>query len=182
MRALRGLAVAMAAALAMAAILFLFVRAGAAQAPPSTRPESSGPDLVVEDIVLGPPNPHTYEPAWITITVRNRGDSAASGFRTYLYIDPADRPPTITTPYATRWGYFLTFPPGATVKMSHGEHTFTEPGCNHVVYAWVDRDEQTVEGDETNNVQAITVCVEHEAVGADDYEPDDTCAQVSSGS
>jgi len=176
MRTLRLYTVILATLLVTMALLF-FTRA-AARALPMARPASSGPDLVVEEIVLNPPNPHTYEPAWITVTVRNQGDAPAYGFRTHLYADPPEHPPTTTTPHTTRWGYFVTFPPGASVRMSYGEYTFTESGCGHVVYAWVDRDNQVIEGDEINNVKAITVCVEHDVVGADAYEPDGTCAQA----
>jgi len=179
MKALRVFVTVLAASLALTVILFFLVRAGAAQAPLMLQPQSSSPDLVIERITLSPPNPHTYEPAVVTVTVRNRGDASAHGFRTYLYIDPPDRPPTTTTPYTNRWGYFVTFPAGGSVGFGYAKFTFTEPGCDHVVYAWADRDDQTAESDETNNMAAITVCVEYEAVGADDYEPDDACAQAS---
>ena len=180
MKTLRVVVVVLSAVLALA-ILFLFARAGTAQAPPMIQP-LSGPDLVVEEITLSPPNPHTTEPATITVRVRNQGDEAvpgASGFRTFLYIDPSDRPPTITTPSTHQWGYFVTLPAGGAVVFEYAEFTFTEPGCDHVIYVWTDRDDLTPEDDESNNIEAITVCVEYEAVGADDYEPDDDCAQAS---
>jgi hypothetical protein len=179
MKALRVVVVVSGAALALTVILFFFARAGAAQTPPAAQSKLSGPDLVIEEIILSPPNPHTTEPATITVRLRNQGDASSPGSRTYLYIDPPDRPPTMTTVYTHYWGYFITLPAGGVVEFSYAEFTFTEPGCDHVVYAWADRDGHTNETDETNNMEAITVCVEHEAVGADDYEPDDICSQSS---
>lgn len=142
----------------------------------TTGSRGEGPDLVIESFTLDPPNPLTTTPVTIKIRVRNQGNANSSGFRTRLYIDPNETPPTSDTSETTRWGYFLTLPPGGMVEFEYDQYTFTESGCNHVVYAWVDRENLVAESDEMNNLGRIDVCAEHMVIGADQYEPDNNCA------
>ncbi|MGB0385738.1 MAG: CARDB domain-containing protein [Ardenticatenaceae bacterium] len=139
------------------------------------------PDLVIESFTLKPTTPQINEPVVATIRVRNRGDANASGgFRAYLYIDPADQPPTADTNETQEWGYFITLPPGGTTEFEAAGHTFTQPGCNHKIYAWVDRDNRLEEGDENNNVSELQICVSPPADTGDQdiYEPNNTCAEA----
>ena len=137
------------------------------------------PDLVIESLILDPPDPRIYEPATITVTVRNQGNASAPGVRLYLYIDPSDRPPISTTQETHPFLYAVIFPPGASVTFAYVNFTFSQAGCDHAVYAWADPLERIDESDESNNLKDITVCVERDIPpGADSYEPDDTCNQA----
>ncbi len=109
------------------------------------------PDLVVESITFSPANPDVGASVDITVTVKNQGTSAASGFYVYLYVDPADKPPTSTTSYTARTYYGLSLNSGASFKWVRTGQTFAAAG-NHPLYAWVDRDNAIAESDETNNL------------------------------
>lgn len=169
--------------------LLLFVLFGvlavSAQEPIPASDQPAAPatfDLVVESIVLSPPNPHTTVPATMTVTVRNVGTESVPGRRVYLYIDPIDRPPTKTTPATKEFVVGVEWPAGDAMTVEYAEFTFATSGCNHVVYAVVDPNEVISEVDETNNLGQIDVCVEPEVpgAGADTYEPDNECTTAQS--
>lgn len=130
-----------------------------------------GPDLAVQSITLDPPNPEPGQPTTITVVIKNIGTSAAlDGFYTYLYIDPSQQPPNPTTPDTTYLGWFLGLNADRTFTWSYTDYVFSSQGCDHAVYAWVDRDNDVIEDDETNNLSGVDVCVG--GVG-DPYEPGD---------
>ena len=143
----------------------------------ATRSPLSAPDLIVESIVYSPANPDVNESTTITVTVKNQGDEAASGFYVHLYVDPSDNPPVSSTTYtpSTYWGLALN--PGASFKWTRTNQTFTVSGT-HRIYAWADRDNQVSESDESNNQTGVTIQVGSSS-GADSYEPDNTCAQAN---
>jgi len=140
----------------------------------------AAPDLIVESITFDPSHPGVGESADITVTIKNQGDAAASDFYVYLYVDPADEPPTGTTPHTshTYWGIPLN--PGASFHWVRTNHTFTISGT-HPVYAWVDRDNDVAESDETNNLTGpVNICVGPDCHEPDAYEDDDLCSQANS--
>ena len=154
---------------------------------PSTPPTSLAPadqqatsslDLAVTSIQLAPPNPHTTQPVSVTINVKNVGTESAPGRRIYLYVDPVDQPPTATTPATKEYVTALTWPAGDSMTLGYDEFTFTQSGCGHVIYAWVDPLNRLAESNESNNLQRIDVCVEYEVPGsnADSYEADNECS------
>jgi hypothetical protein len=157
----------------------------AAETPVATPPAvggvrgpATGPDLAIQSLTLDPPNPAPGQPATITVVVKNVGASMLwDGFYTYLYVDPPQRPPTTTTPDTNFVGWFLGLNPGATFTWQYTDYVFETGGCNHVIYAWADRDNEVAEADETNNLASLNVCV-GSATG-DPYEPDDLCTSAT---
>lgn len=137
------------------------------------------PDLAIESITLTPSNPAPGQPATITVVVKNIGSVPLwDGFYTYLYVDPPQRPPSPTTPDTSYVGWFLGLGSGATFTWSYTHYTFENPGCDHVIYAWVDRDDSIWEENEQNNLARLDVCVGGGSA-ADQYEPDDSCDQAT---
>lgn len=51
-----------------------------------------GPNLVVEDLTVEPPNPQPGQPVLVTVTVRNAGSASAGPFWVDLYLDPSQMP------------------------------------------------------------------------------------------
>jgi hypothetical protein len=155
-------------------------RASGTPEPPAPQPRvpAVAPDLVIDSLTLDPPNPAPGQPATVTVVIKNSSANLGwDGFYTYLYIDPPQRPPTTTTPDTNYVGWFLGLNTGATFTWSYTDYTFAEPGCDHVIYAWVDRDNAIAEENDANNTASLNVCVGG-AVG-DPYEPDDTCAAAT---
>jgi len=146
----------------------------------STPPVSimSGPDLIIESITYSPTQPAIGTGVNITVTIKNQGTAAASGFYTHLYVDPMDQPPNSTTPHTSRTYLGVPLNPGASYVWVRIGHTFATTG-NHVVYAWVDRDNAVAESDETNNLAGpVNICVGGSCYVPDRYEPDDLCSQA----
>jgi hypothetical protein len=128
----------------------------------------ASPDLIVESIIFYPPNPAIGAGVDITVTVRNIGDASASGFYTYMYVDPIDQPPTSTTPYTSRTFWGISLVPGAAFQWARTGHIFTEGG-SHSIYAWVDRDNDVMESDEENNLHGpidVPVGIENALTGS----------------
>jgi hypothetical protein len=145
---------------------------------PAAQP-AAFPDLAIESLSLDPPRPAPGQPATITVVIKNIGAVALwDGFYTYLYVDPPQRPPSPTTPDTAYVGWFLGLGPGATFTWSYTDYTFETPGCDHVIYAWADRDDSIREENERNNLARLEVCVGGGPTG-DQYEPDDTCDQAT---
>lgn len=137
---------------------------------------TAGPDLKVESISVEPPVPAIGQEVTIKFVVKNAGTSTTGkGFTTYLYIDPADRPPGPSTP-----GY----PYGVGTLGADGSfegsrtHTFNSGGCDHKIYVWVDRDDQVAEGNEGNNLLELPLCVDVECE-VDDFENDNQCSAAN---
>lgn len=136
------------------------------------------PDLIVESITYNPALPAIGASVDITVTIKNQGDAAASGFYTYLYVDPADQPPTTTTPHTSRTYLGVPLIPGASFLWVRTGHALATEGL-HPVYAWVDRDNDVAESDETNNLAGpVNICVGNACGEGDAYEPDDLCSQA----
>ena len=135
-------------------------------------PTAANVDLTAE-ISMTPTVPQAGQQSMVRIVVRNRSALAVTtGFYIYLYIDPPDRPPRLTTPDTYYW-----YLPGLAANSAAAlerSHTFEAVGCNHIIYAWVDRENRVAETDETNNVISETVCV-GVTCATDASEEDDTC-------
>lgn len=97
------------------------------------------PDLVIQV---------EFDGTYINIRVRNVGTGYAGGFRSYLYIDPQQQPPQLGTP-DTSSSFLFGLAAGQSYTWSYGPWTPT-PG-QHVLWAWVDRDDQVDEVDDLNN-------------------------------
>lgn len=143
--------------------------------PQTGRAESlAGPDLTVE-INLHPPAPAVGEEVTIEFVVRNLGDATATGpVSLHLYIDPPVQPPETTTAPSYAFTSTVGLPAGGHFSLSR-THTFSEKGCNHVIYGWVDRSNRVAESNEENNLVALPVCVGVECV-PDPYEEDNLCS------
>jgi len=143
---------------------------GRQSAAPLLAETTAAPDLIVESITVTPPNPGPGSTGDITIRVKNIGDGATSGLmRVYLYIDPAEVPPTQNTSYLQRWGYSLTLLPGGVFEVSRTGHPFTS--ANPKIYAWVDPpwENGVAEANEANNF--------YPPLG-DAYENDNECGKA----
>ncbi|MEZ4734726.1 MAG: pre-peptidase C-terminal domain-containing protein [Caldilineaceae bacterium] len=127
------------------------------------------PDLIIARIQVSPPNPGPGTVGEITVTIKNIGAASATDFGIYLYVDPADQPPTLSTPETTCTFYGLGRLPPAPPGSSPAGHTFTQTAPQ--IYAWVDRNDQVLESNETNNLFPAPP-----PTAADPYEQDDTCA------
>ena len=132
---------------------------------------SPGVDLVVESIALDPTDPDPGQPVSIAVTILNQGDTVASGFYTYLYIDPTNEPPDLSTP-DTSYTYMFSLNAGQSYEWSYTDHTF-DASC-HSIWVWVDRGNDVSEDNEGNNLSHIEVCVGQQCT-PDIYEQDDTC-------
>jgi hypothetical protein len=132
-----------------------------------------GPDLIVERIDLIPPDAAPGEPVTILATVRNQGDSAAGVFTTHLYVASTAQPPTATTPSAT-YNTLFDLEPGMDYQF--GIPDLPAPAGCYAVYAWVDRDGEVTESQETNNLAYVDSCF---LCQPDVHEPDDSCAAAS---
>jgi hypothetical protein len=154
--------------------------------------QAAGGDLVVE-ITVNPDHPQVNQSYAIRMEIKNQGtQEVLDGFRTYLYIDPADQPPNMTTPDTSENGWFMGLAAGDSYVWERPDEMFRSDGCSEV-YVWVDRDNAVAEADETNNLKHITVCTSGATPqptitpsptptpnpGADNYEPDDDCANAS---
>jgi len=155
----------------------------------------NGPDLVVTTIEFDPPNPQEGDVVDIKVAVKNQGNQlAAPGFWNYLYLDPADEPPTETT------SIFANVYRGETLKPSEIftwwgiDYTYT--GTDPVIYAVADPlwDNSIInEADEENNMlrfPALEPSQTPEPITAtpmptlapdvpDVYELDDTCLDIA---
>lgn len=160
-------------------LLLSFLRATAQESVPSSQTPvvvTSGMDLAVISLVLSPINPHTTEPATVTITARNMGTETAAGRRVYLYVNPVDNPPTAATPVTKEFVVGVAWPPGDEMVTEYAEFTFNA-GCGDKVYAWVDPLDRIAEVDEANNLLTLTVCGEYEVPNGqkDNFEDDNSC-------
>ncbi|MEZ4680383.1 MAG: CARDB domain-containing protein [Caldilineaceae bacterium] len=136
-------------------------------------PDGSGADLTVE-ISMDPAVPAPNQQVTINVLVSNIGTLAtASNFRVYLYVDPADRPPTPSTAEVFSVGY-PSLNAGRDTAFSR-THSFATQGCDHIIYVWVDRDNSVGESNENNNLIALPVCV-GVTCAADSYENDNICS------
>jgi hypothetical protein len=91
----------------------------------------------------------------IQIDIVNQGDAPTGRFRTYLYVDPAEQPPTTATKDTISFGYpNLAIHERFTYEY---DQTFTTAGI-HKIYVWTDRDNQVApECSENNNLVWLTV-------------------------
>jgi len=116
-------------------------------------------DVAVESLLISNMFPKVGEPITFTVQIKNVGNQEVTGRRAYLYINPADQPPTVNTPVTEELIVAgITWPPGDTMMAEYGNYTFNTPG-EHVIYAWVDPLDRIVESDEQNNLKIIKVQV-----------------------
>lgn len=140
--------------------------------------QAACPDLVAE-LAFSNDNPQPGAPIDITVTIANQGTGNAGAFYTYLYVDPAEQPPQPTTPDTsyTRTSDLIA---GGDLRWTRRGHEFATPGL-HVVYAWVDRNNQVPnECNEDNNVVMRTLWVGDDGCDPDVYEAanDDACQEA----
>src|SRR4051812_5233096 len=150
----------------------------AQDAPSTTNSNPStvqaAPDLVVTGINFLPPNPGAGKIADITPIIKNQGDANAATLKIKLYVEPAQDPPTTTTPTAGETVFGLGLAAGATFDgWTRTQYPFTQD--NPQVCAWVDPDNQVAESDETNNIFCIKIPTLPEPP-PDPFEQDDDCA------
>jgi hypothetical protein len=156
-------------ALALSVVIVLITAFALAIRPGVQAAPDAGPDLTVE-IILEPTVPDDGGEVNIKFVVYNKGTSTTgTGFTAYLYVDPADRPPTLAT-----LGRPFGFPALAAGGSAPAERpqTISGKGCDHVIYVWIDRDNQIAESDENNNLIALPFCVGVQCE-IDDFEDDD---------
>jgi len=169
-------------AMLLFATFFLLSRVAFA-APPASSPDASwrqvaqpnaGPDLKIDSLTLNPATPGAGQSADITSIIKNIGDATAGGFSVHLYVDPVDNPPIATTPHVAQTFNGLGLAAGNTFSLARTGHPFTQ--ANWTVCAWVDRDNQVQEADESNNI----LCITNNPGGGspDQYEEDDDCSQA----
>ena len=136
----------------------------------------AGPDLTVE-LSLDPAAPGVGEAATLTVIYRNIGTTASGPATLHAYKDPAEQPPSGGTTPNLNLG--LAQIPALSASGSGSVQktgiTFDSVGCTHVIYVWIDRGNTVTEGDETNNLIALPVCV-GVTCQADSYETDNLCS------
>ena len=135
---------------------------------------SALPDLIVESIVITPPNPAAGSTADIKVRVKNQGDAVAGNFEVLLFVEPSPNPPEVTTPYTSRTVYGLGLAPGAVFEWTRTGQSIT--AANPAVYAWIDRDTQVEESNEANNLFPEPAPEET----PDAYEDDNDCVNATS--
>jgi hypothetical protein len=131
----------------------------------------ASPDLTITGLSFKPANPGAGDAADITVVIQNQGDGPAGSFRVHLYVEAADDPPTGATPHTATTFFGLGLAAGQTITWTRTSQTFTQD--NPKVYAWVDRDAQVSESDETNNLYPPVD--DPPPPGRDAYEDDDAC-------
>lgn len=172
-----------AAALAVVGVGFMIL-AWMAHTTPSTAQAvgytiaQAGPDLTVE-LSLNPAAPGVGEAATLTVIYRNLGTSASGPATLHAYKDPLDRPPTAGTTPNLNLGLaqIPALSAGGSGSVQKSDITFDSIGCNHVIYVWIDRNNSVAEGDESNNLVALPICV-GVTCEADGYEPDNLCSEA----
>jgi hypothetical protein len=163
----------------MITMFFLLMAAALVISMTLTRPQAgraasaAGPDLVVS-IRIDPAAPGIGEEVTVKMEVKNIGTSTAGPSTLYLYIDPPDRPPTQTT-LGRPFGLASLPANGQAPEASFTDNLFSEGGCDHVIYAWIDRDNAVAESDESNNLVELQVCVDVECQ-PDSFEDDNLCS------
>ncbi|MEX1020250.1 MAG: pre-peptidase C-terminal domain-containing protein [Litorilinea sp.] len=158
-------------------VLLLFSLGWRAE-PVSAAPlgQVSGIDLTVE-IRVNPATPEVDEEVTVEFLVRNRGNVAAGAFTAYLYVNPADQPPDMDTegrPFGLPGA-----PANTTLAPASRTETFDSIGCDHVIYVWVDRDEQVNDVDRSNNLVSLPLCVGVECE-VDEFEADNSSQTAGS--
>lgn len=130
------------------------------------------PDLIIEKIEVSLPVPTIGSVGDITITIKNIGSGPATDFRTYLYVNPVDSPPTLTTTATTNNFYGLDpISTNGFTQFTRTGHTFTSVPVK--IYAWVDRDNKVVELNEANNLLLLDL-----TQAGDAYEDDSRCSNA----
>ncbi|MCL4830784.1 MAG: hypothetical protein KJZ86_00035 [Caldilineaceae bacterium] len=182
---MRSLLTAKAILLALFALLLLGASFSAVSAVDGPTGQGTIPprvDLAVQSLVLSPSNFQAGQPVTVTTTVVNAGDVSVAGRRVYLYIDPADSPPVSSTPATKEFVVAVEWPAGDAMTVQYAEFTFTEAGCGHTIYAWVDPLNRIAEVDESNNLAKIEFCVGESLswpdAEPDQFEPDDRCQEA----
>ena len=145
------------------------------ETPIAPRPNAStqNPDLIIDSITLIPADPGAGGTADIEVVVKNQGDVATNtGFNLYLYVEPADEPPTQSTAYTTFAAYALPLSAGGSFKYTRTDQVFNE--SPPVVYAWVDPpwEDNVTESNEDNNLFPSVTS------DPNSFEDDDTCANA----
>ncbi|MFN8443854.1 MAG: CARDB domain-containing protein [Caldilineaceae bacterium] len=130
--------------------------------------ENAAPDLLIESLTVNPPSPTAGSSVDVTVVVKNGGDAAAGGFRVHLYVEPADNPPTTSTPPTAQQFYGLGLPAGGTVSFTFEQRPVSSNAPKF--YIWIDRDNQVAESNEGNNL-----AVYPQVITPDAYEEDDSC-------
>ena len=135
----------------------------------------AGVDIVVSSITVTPENPAPNEEVSITFTILNAGteDAPAAG-RMYMYVNPADSPPTSSTELTAQIGFFNEVPSGKGFIYTLGRESFPADGV-YPIYARVDVNSQITETNENNNLYGPIWITVGNGSAPDSYEPDGNC-------
>jgi hypothetical protein len=157
-------------ALALGVVILLITTFALAIRPAVLAAPDTGPDLTAE-IIVQPSVPAVGQPATLIFRVTNRGSvSTGQVVQFNYYIDPATQPPYgVVTP---RPGQVPALGPGQSFDYKVENRTFSEPGCDHKLFIWLDPGNLVVETDETNNQVEHQFCVGVQCE-VDDFEDDD---------
>jgi hypothetical protein len=151
-----------------AGLVVLFMLSSRMEVSSSYSAQSGCPDLAPQ-IKLSNSNPQPGEAINISITAVNRGSIDASAFYIHLYLDPIDRPPTATTP-STSFHRVPSLAVGTDYTWTRTGQMINGEG-EHVVYAWIDRNNQIPsECDKTNNVGMYTFFVGDQGCAPDQFD------------
>ena len=161
---------------ATALLLFSVIRSPVSSADLSMSADIlSSPDLTVQ-LLMEPSNPQVGQQVLLTVQVTNQGTALAREFCSYLYVDPSNEPPNVSTPYLYDNCMHASLYPGYSYSWSK-PYTFTLEG-RHYVFAWVDKDNAIAESDETNNTDEVIFTIGSIPTpdpNGDTYEPDNSC-------
>lgn len=120
----------------------------------SNRPDTIVyPDLLVSSIKITPSSPYTEDKISIEGTIKNTGNANTKDFKIYLWVDPSPKPPSSpgSSLYTTNATWNTDVPAGTSFKWS--ATGLKLPYGNHKVYFWVDKKNQVLESDESNNIK-----------------------------
>ncbi len=126
-------------------------------------PLNPGPDLIIQSIKITPAYPNPGQDVDIEIVTKNIGDAPAVPpsqlcIVSHLYVDPPGEP-ALDTPDTYYAAYCFSLGAGKSFVLTKRGYKFTTPGCDHTIWAWVDRDQVIIEDNELNNKISIPVCV-----------------------
>lgn len=139
--------------------------------------QQSGPDLLVEDVMINPSILLAGEAVDVNPIIKNQGSERASIVKIHVYIAPIDNPPTVDTPTEYKFTFGLGLDAGDTYdNYAVLDHLLEQN--NPQICVWVDPENQVHEIDETNNLFCLLST--EPALPEDDFEDDDQCKDANS--
>lgn len=153
------------------------VRLSAATPDAAPQAPNASPDLALDAIRLNPPEPKAGDTVDITPVIKNLGDANAPGFEILLYIEPADDPPSPTTPNQARFFFGLGLEAGGVFDgYTRTGNALTRD--DWTICAWVDRGAALDDADRANNLLCVRSPNQPPGDDADAYENDNVCAEA----